>query len=317
MCFVHAAGCSAATRTLHDACCVSRMFTHAARCTLYDARCTMHAARCMLHVSCRATTSTVRGAWCTVRYMLPFPCFPFHVACCTLHVACCMLHVATLRWMYGELHDWRYPNEPKLYTIHQRQGGYANKATHLHQDWAHPGRICTGTRRTVWQDHDDRCVRVAAAVLRTPHAVRAIPTAVGLAPPTSAPGLGSPLPHLPQEWVRHCHTCTGDWGRPLPHLRRDWARHSHICAGTRPVPDDAEADRRAADPQANPVHCRVFHALKGPWYSAATVRSDGIMPKCMSALVCFELCLFVCLFARAYRFISLRAWFAGGARYVR
>jgi hypothetical protein len=176
--------------------------------------------------------------------------------------------------------------------------------------------VARPTRRTVWQDHDDRCVRVAAAVLRTPHAVRAIPTAVGLAPPTSAPGLGSPLPRLPQEWVRHCHTCTGDWARPLPNLRRDWARRSHICAGTRPVPDDAEADRRAADPEANPVHCRVFHALKGPWYSAATVRSDGIMPKCMSALVCVELCLFACLFVCLLEPYPC-AWFAGGARYVR
>jgi hypothetical protein len=37
----------------------------------------------------------------------------------------------------------------------------------------------------------------------------------------AAPGLGSPLPHLQQ-----------DWGSPLPHLRRDWAHSFHICVGT-------------------------------------------------------------------------------------
>ena len=33
----------------------------------------------------------------------------------------------------------------------------------------------------------------------------------GLTPPTSAPGLGSPHPHLHQ-----------DWAHPFAHLRRDW-----------------------------------------------------------------------------------------------
>ena len=39
---------------------------------------------------------------------------------------------------------------------------------HLHRDWAHPGHICTG---------------------------------IGLTPATSAPGLGSPRPHLPHSGV--------------------------------------------------------------------------------------------------------------------
>jgi hypothetical protein len=37
---------------------------------------------------------------------------------------------------------------------------------------------------------------------------------------TSAPGLGSLIPHLRR-----------DWARLVPHLRRDWARSYHICAG--------------------------------------------------------------------------------------
>ena len=147
----------AARRTLFDACCVSRMFTHAARCTLYDACCPLHAARVM-------SRHNVHSTWCMVHRTVYVALSMLHVACCMLHVACC-----TLRWMYGELHDWRYPNEPKLYTIHQRQGGYANKATHLHQDWTHPGHICIGT---------------------------------GLTPATFAPGLGSLRPHLHRDWAQ-------------------------------------------------------------------------------------------------------------------
>ena len=59
---------------------------------------------------------------------------------------------------------------------------------------------------------------------------------------TSAPGLGSGVPHLHRDWARPCHTCTGTLlsratsapglGPPLPHLHRDWARPCHICTGT-------------------------------------------------------------------------------------
>jgi hypothetical protein len=58
-------------------------------------------------------------------------------------------------------------------------------------------------------------------------------TAAGLTPATSAPGLGSSLPHLHRDWAHHCHICTGTGltpatsaprlGSPLPHLHRDWA----------------------------------------------------------------------------------------------
>jgi hypothetical protein len=64
----------------------------------------------------------------------------------------------------------------------------------------------------------------------------------GLNSATSAPGLGSTLPHLRRDWAQLCHICTGTGlnsatsapglGSTLPHLRRDWAQLCHICAGT-------------------------------------------------------------------------------------
>ena len=44
---------------------------------------------------------------------------------------------------------------------------------------------------------------------------------IGLTRATSAPELGSPLPHLHQNWAPPCHICT-----------RDWARPCDICTGT-------------------------------------------------------------------------------------
>ena len=56
---------------------------------------------------------------------------------------------------------------------------------------------------------------------------------VGRTAATSAPGLGSPLPHLRRDWAHPCHICarTGltpatsapGLGSPRPHLRRDCA----------------------------------------------------------------------------------------------
>jgi hypothetical protein len=48
---------------------------------------------------------------------------------------------------------------------------------------------------------------------------------------TSAPGLGSPLPHLAWDWVRPSHIFTGT-ALTLPHLHRDCAQPCHICTGT-------------------------------------------------------------------------------------
>ncbi len=67
-------------------------------------------------------------------------------------------------------------------------------------------------------------------------------TATGLAPATSAPRVGSPLPHLHRDWGRPSHICTGTGvapptsapgpGLPLPHLHQEWAHPFHICTGT-------------------------------------------------------------------------------------
>ena len=46
-------------------------------------------------------------------------------------------------------------------------------------------------------------------------------TGTGLAPATSVPGLGSPLP-----------TSASGLGSPLPHLHRDWAHPCHVRTGT-------------------------------------------------------------------------------------
>jgi hypothetical protein len=78
---------------------------------------------------------------------------------------------------------------------------------------------------------------------------RHICTGTGLTPATSAPGLGSPLPHLHRDWARRCHICTETGlaaaafapglGPRVPHLdttlpplHQDWAHARHICAGT-------------------------------------------------------------------------------------
>jgi hypothetical protein len=67
--------------------------------------------------------------------------------------------------------------------------------------------------------------------LACPHSTVGTQAAAAEHPPTSAPGLGSPLPHLYRDWARPCHICTGTGlapatsapgpGSTLPHLRRD------------------------------------------------------------------------------------------------
>ena len=110
-----------------------------------------------------------------------------------------------------------------------------------------------------------RCHRAGHADVRVPRSTRTKPprpsgSDAALATATSAPGLGSPLPHLHRNWAHPCHICTGTrlaaatsalgLGSPLPHLHRDWgsahphlhqdrtvsrARPSHICTGTGPT----------------------------------------------------------------------------------
>jgi hypothetical protein len=63
-------------------------------------------------------------------------------------------------------------------------------------------------------------------------------TGTGRSPATSAPGLGSPLPHLHRDWAHQCGTgltpatSAPGLGLPLPQLHRDWAHPCHICTGT-------------------------------------------------------------------------------------
>ena len=71
--------------------------------------------------------------------------------------------------------------------------------SHLHRDWARASHICSWT---------------------------------GLAPPTSAPGLGSPLPHLHRDWARPAHICTGTVPTPPTSAPRLGSPRCHIRAGT-------------------------------------------------------------------------------------
>ena len=76
--------------------------------------------------------------------------------------------------------------------------------------WLH--EVSRARRRPAQRDRiDDRVGRRAS---------------IGTQPPaTSAPGPGSPLPHLRR-----------DWARPFPHPHREWAHPRHICTGTGPTP---------------------------------------------------------------------------------
>ena len=45
-------------------------------------------------------------------------------------------------------------------------------------------------------------------------------------PPTSAPGLGSPRPHLHRDWAHPCAHLHRDWAHPCAHLHwDDWVTH--------------------------------------------------------------------------------------------
>ena len=73
-------------------------------------------------------------------------------------------------------HAWDARGRPSVGRLRACFGLWARSCPHLHQDWAHPFHICTGTR---------------------------------LIPATSAPGPGSPPPHLRRDWAHRCHTCSG------------------------------------------------------------------------------------------------------------
>jgi hypothetical protein len=70
----------------------------------------------------------------------------------------------------------------------------------------------TLTIKAFWIKHDNVPITSAAMGLN------------GLTPAISAPGLGSPLPHLCRDSAHSCHICAGTGLAPTPHLHRDPAR---------------------------------------------------------------------------------------------
>ena len=61
---------------------------------------------------------------------------------------------------------------------------------HLHRGWAHPCQVCTGTGLSPPKS-------TATGLAAGCH----ICTRTGLGPPATAPGLGSPRPHLRRDWA--------------------------------------------------------------------------------------------------------------------
>jgi hypothetical protein len=87
------------------------------------------------------------------------------------------------------------------------------------------------------------------------------------AAPTSVPGLGSPRPHLRQDWAHPAHICAGTGAHP-----------AHICAGTGLVlPTSAPAARHRAKPSPG---ADVIGASQGPvqmWQRKGESSSPGGM----------------------------------------
>ncbi len=88
--------------------------------------------------------------------------------------------------------------------------------------------------------------------------------------PTSAPRLGSPLPHLRRDWAHPCHICAGTGltpatsapglGSPLSHPHREWAHPSHIRTGTAGYPRVLQAGGLGAVPLVlSEYGCSNFH----------------------------------------------------------
>ena len=150
-------------------------------------------------------------------------------------------------------------------------------------------------------------------------------------PPTSAPGLGSPLPRLCRDWAHPCHVCSGTGltpatsaqgldspahictgtgltpatsaqglGSPLPRLSRDWAHPCHVCAGT-----GCRTPNAVSHAACHWCECRAVARLHGGSCAACPRRT------CMAALVHRVSHASMCRAARAVR------GRAGGRRGVR
>jgi hypothetical protein len=87
---------------------------------------------------------------------------------------------------------------------------------------------------------------------------------------TSAPGLGSPLPHLYRDWARRCHICTGTWAQvsALVEQLRSEARRSQmdhseeLPAAHEPPPYREEHD--SMPPRAASISSRCARFCSAP-----------------------------------------------------
>jgi hypothetical protein len=94
------------------------------------------------------------------------------------------------------------------------------------------------------------------------------PVEPGLTPATSAPGLGSPPPHLHRDWAHPRHICTGT-GLIPPHLHRDWAHPATSAPGL-----------GLSLPHSAPAWPRRAHNLD-PLYGYEGVRRCAVPRECM------------------------------------
>jgi hypothetical protein len=112
--------------------------------------------------------------------------------------------------------------------------------SHLHRDWAHPGKFCTAS---------------------------------GLAPATSVPRLGSPRPHLRRDWARLLPHLRRDRS-PHPHLRRDWAGHWAVVSDR-----TASSRRKSSGTSVRARHARKAQSEPGTGLTPPTsAPGTGLAP---------------------------------------
>ncbi len=180
--------------------------------------------------------------------------------------------------------------------------GLGSPVPHLHPDWARPYHICTqsGLTPNSARDRAHPCSICTRIGLTLPHLHRdwARPyhmcTQSGLTP-HSAPGPGSPLQHLHEDWAHPCPHLHRDWARPnrilhrdwarpgtlhqprlgspLPQLRRDRAHPCHICTGTGLTPPTS-----APGPGSPRPHLRRDRARPLSYRTAAPARARTSVP---------------------------------------
>ena len=95
----------------------------------------------------------------------------------------------------------------------------------------------------------------------------------GLAPATSALGLGSPLPHLRR-----------DWAHPVSHLHQDCAHRCHICIVTVVMPLYLLRNPGGRTDSAIPTHVHWFCAAQS--FQLPIQRSFALCAHCGAACCC-------------------------------